>query len=86
MSLTKACTEADIDRIIADHVRAARGAREAGFDAIEVHFGHNYLVSEFLSPAEQAQGAPTAARSDRARFARRIGRAVRDIAVATRSP
>src|SRR5699024_12397586 len=50
MSLTRACTEADIDRIVADHVRAARGAREAGFDAIEIHFGHNYLVIAFLSP------------------------------------
>lgn len=62
MSLTKACTEADIDRIVEDHVRAARGAAAAGFDAIEVHFGHNYLVSEFLSPSSTGARTPMAVR------------------------
>lgn len=79
MSLTRACTEADIDRIVEDHVRAARGAAEAGFDAIEVHFGHNYLVSEFLSPKlNKRKDSYGGSLENRARFARRIGRAIRD--------
>jgi 2,4-dienoyl-CoA reductase-like NADH-dependent reductase (Old Yellow Enzyme family) len=41
---------ADIERITAAHAAAARRAIEAGFDAIEVHLGHSYLASAFLSP------------------------------------
>lgn len=79
LSITKACTEADIDRIIEDHVRAARGAAEAGFDAIEVHFGHNYLVSEFLSPKlNRRTDSYGGSLENRARLTRRIGRAIRD--------
>jgi 2,4-dienoyl-CoA reductase-like NADH-dependent reductase (Old Yellow Enzyme family) len=45
-----AMSEADIDEVVGDYGRAAAGAREAGFDAIELHFGHGYLLSQFLSP------------------------------------
>lgn len=41
----------DIERVVDDFVRAARRAREAGFDAVELHLGHGYLLSQFLSPA-----------------------------------
>src|SRR5699024_11588802 len=76
MSLPRACTEADIDRIVDDHVRAARGAASAGFAAIEVHFGHNYLVSEFLSPElNKRRDAYGGSLEDGARLARRLGRA-----------
>ncbi|WP_107653525.1 NADH:flavin oxidoreductase [Nocardia suismassiliense] len=51
LRLTRAATAADIRRIIAAHARAARLAVHAGFDAVELHFGHNYLISSFLSPA-----------------------------------
>ncbi len=40
----------DIDDVLADHAQAARFAVEAGFDAVEIHLGHNYLASSFLSP------------------------------------
>ncbi|MCT1640107.1 NADH:flavin oxidoreductase [Dietzia cinnamea] len=79
LAITKACTLADVDRIVEDHVRAARGAYEAGFDALEVHFGHNYLVSEFLSPRlNRRKDEYGGSLENRARFARRIGRAIRD--------
>ena len=43
-------TEAEIEEKTADFVRAARLARQAGFDAVEIHAGHGYLLSQFLSP------------------------------------
>lgn len=41
---------AEMDRIKADFVAAARRADEAGFDLLEVHAAHGYLLSSFLSP------------------------------------
>ncbi len=65
--------------IVAEHARAARWAREAGFDAVEIHFGHNYLVSAFLSPLlnrrRDRYGGDLAGR---ARLAREIACAVRE--------
>jgi len=43
-------TQDDILRVSGDFGRAAAMAREAGFDAVEVHAGHGYLISQFLSP------------------------------------
>jgi 2,4-dienoyl-CoA reductase-like NADH-dependent reductase (Old Yellow Enzyme family)/nucleoside-diphosphate-sugar epimerase len=37
------------DRICADFVRAVDICRDVGFDAVEVHLGHGYLLSQFLS-------------------------------------
>lgn len=45
-----AATRADIDRITAAFVAAARRALRAGFDVIEVHSAHGYLMHQFLSP------------------------------------
>jgi 2,4-dienoyl-CoA reductase-like NADH-dependent reductase (Old Yellow Enzyme family) len=42
---------ADIERTTAEFVQSAKFAREAGFDAVELHLGHGYLLSQFLSPA-----------------------------------
>ena len=47
---TKQATRDDIDEVAAQHVTAVRLAIEAGFDAVEIHLGHNYLASAFLSP------------------------------------
>jgi 2,4-dienoyl-CoA reductase-like NADH-dependent reductase (Old Yellow Enzyme family) len=44
-------TIAEIDQLKADFVAAAQRAVSAGFDVIELHFAHGYLVSSFLSPA-----------------------------------
>ena len=50
MRFARRATRADIDEVIAAHARAARYAVDAGFDAVEIHLGHNYLASSFLSP------------------------------------
>jgi 2,4-dienoyl-CoA reductase-like NADH-dependent reductase (Old Yellow Enzyme family) len=50
MSMPVEMTESDIEKKTRDFVTAARFAREAGFDAVEVHAGHGYLLSQFLSP------------------------------------
>lgn len=43
-------TRADMDKVIDDHVRAARLGAEAGFDMLELHMAHGYLLASFLSP------------------------------------
>lgn len=45
-----AMNEADMDRIEADFVAAARRALAAGFDVLELHCAHGYLLSAFLTP------------------------------------
>ena len=46
----KAADRADMDALIADYVRATKLAEEAGFDMVEVHMAHGYLLAEFISP------------------------------------
>jgi anthraniloyl-CoA monooxygenase len=48
--LPRAMTRADMDRVTADFVHAARLAAEAGFDWLELHCAHGYLLSSFISP------------------------------------
>ena len=40
----------DIDQLVHDFGHAVNLAREAGFDCVEIHAGHGYLISQFLSP------------------------------------
>jgi anthraniloyl-CoA monooxygenase len=46
----KAMDTADLDKVRNDFARAARWSEDAGFDMIELHMGHGYLLSSFLSP------------------------------------
>ena len=48
--LAKAASAEDLPRIVGDYRAAVRMAVDTGFDAVEVHLGHNYLLSAFLSP------------------------------------
>ncbi|MXO74293.1 NAD(P)-binding protein [Altererythrobacter aerius] len=46
----KVLDKADIDLVVAQFAAGARRAREAGFDGVEIHSGHGYLLSSFISP------------------------------------
>ncbi|MBV9604255.1 MAG: bifunctional salicylyl-CoA 5-hydroxylase/oxidoreductase [Solirubrobacterales bacterium] len=46
----RAMTRADMDLVREQFVWAARGALKAGFDLLELHMAHGYLLSSFLSP------------------------------------
>lgn len=43
-------TEDDIQRTIEAFAQAVRRAKESGFDAVQLHGGHGYLVNQFLNP------------------------------------
>jgi 2,4-dienoyl-CoA reductase-like NADH-dependent reductase (Old Yellow Enzyme family) len=71
-------TTADIDVIVAAFAESARVAARAGFDAIEIHAAHGYLLDEFLWPATNRRtdafgGSP----ARRAAFPAEVIRAVR---------
>jgi anthraniloyl-CoA monooxygenase len=58
-------TRAELDAVLAQFVEATRGAVEAGFDLLELHCAHGYLLSSFLSPLSNARedeygGSPAA--------------------------
>ncbi len=78
MGLVKAATEADLDQVVADFAVAAKVAENAGFDVLEIHLGHNYLPSSFLSPnLNKRKDRYGGSLENRLRFPRRIIDAVR---------
>lgn len=72
-------TRADLDRVVAAFEDAARRAERAGFDLVELHAAHGYLLSEFLSPiSNQRTDAFGGSAENRARFPLRVAQALRD--------
>lgn len=79
LSVARQASPADLRRVVADHARTAHMAVEAGFDAVEIHLGHNYLASAFLSPRlNRRTDDYGGSLANRARLAREIAREVRD--------
>lgn len=77
-TFARALTAADLDRLEREFAAAARIAVDAGFDGLEVHVGHGYLLSQFLSPYNNRRRDEWGGSlENRARFPRRIVRAVR---------
>lgn len=80
-TVVKAASKADLAEVTDQFAAAARTAREAGFDAVEVHLGHNYLLSSFLSPnLNHRKDEYGGTLVDRARFPREVVRRVREAA------
>ncbi len=47
---SKAMNQEDLERVASDFATAAAALKSVGFDAVELHMGHGYLLSQFLSP------------------------------------
>ena len=83
MTVVRGASEAQLDHVVDDFVNAARIAADAGFDCIEVHLGHNYLLSSFFSPnLNRRRDRYGGSIENRARFPRRVLEAVRRAAPA----
>lgn len=71
-------TEAEILRIVKKYGEAAKRAQTAGFDCVEIHAGHSYLLSQFLSSlTNKRTDAYGGSAENRARFARMVIEEVR---------
>jgi anthraniloyl-CoA monooxygenase len=74
----RAMTRADMDRVIDDFVAATQRAIAAGFDILELHCAHGYLLSSFLSPLTNHRTDEYGGSHDnRARFPLEVFRAIR---------
>ncbi|KQW48260.1 MULTISPECIES: bifunctional salicylyl-CoA 5-hydroxylase/oxidoreductase [unclassified Roseateles] len=78
--VARAMTRADMDRVREDFVAAARRAADAGFDWLELHCAHGYLLSAFISPLTNQRdddyGGPL---EDRLRYPLEVFSAMRDV-------
>ncbi|MFE5864714.1 FAD-dependent monooxygenase [Streptomyces virginiae] len=71
---------ADMDALVRDFVTAARRADRAGFDALELQYGHGHLLSGFLSPLTNLRTDEYGGDLDgRLRFPLEVLRAVREV-------
>ena len=76
--LAREATQQDLDRIEADFVRATLAADEAGFDWLELHCAHGYLLSSFISPLTNRRGDDYGGSlENRCRYPLRVFRAMR---------
>lgn len=63
----------EITAIVKKYGEAARRAQVAGFDAVEIHAGHSYLISQFLSPTTNNRTDEFGgSKENRARFAKMV--------------
>ncbi len=74
----RAATDDDIARVIQEFAAAARRAQQAGFDGVELHGAHGYLLTQFLSTTQnQRTDRWGCTLENRARLMREVARAVR---------
>ncbi|PAF41577.1 NADH:flavin oxidoreductase/NADH oxidase [Helicobacter sp. 11S03491-1] len=75
--LPKEMTQEDIQKVIQDFKQAGIRALKAGFDGIEIHGAHGYLISEFLSPLSNKRTDEYG--KDRKKFLKEILEALRSV-------
>ncbi|MGC5222187.1 NADH:flavin oxidoreductase/NADH oxidase [Micromonospora sp. DT81.3] len=77
---------AGIDAVVSDFAAATRRSLEAGFEVLEVHGAHGYLLHQFLSPlSNRRDDEYGGSLENRARLLLRVVRAVRDAAGGARA-
>ena len=73
-------TRSDMDLVRDQHVASARFGSEAGFDLLELHYAHGYLLSSFLTPlANERSDAYGGSTENRMRYPLEVFEAVRDV-------
>ena len=79
MQMIRSATEADLTRITRAYVDGARVLVRAGFDVLELHMAHSYLISSFLAPGlNRRKDRWGGSLENRTRLARQVARAVRE--------
>jgi len=79
-AIPREMNRADMDRVKADFVAAAKRGAGAGFDVLELHCAHGYLLSSFLSPLTNLRGDEYGGSvANRARYPLEVFAAVRDV-------
>ncbi|HEY1129455.1 MAG TPA: bifunctional salicylyl-CoA 5-hydroxylase/oxidoreductase [Roseateles sp.] len=78
--IARAMSRADMDRVLEDFVAAARRAADAGFDWLELHCAHGYLLSAFISPlTNQREDKYGGSLENRLRYPLEVFTAVREV-------
>ena len=71
-------SDEDIESIVQDFGRSAGRVQEAGFDAVQIHGAHGYLITQFLSPhSNRRRDRWGGSLENRIRFAIEVARAIR---------
>jgi anthraniloyl-CoA monooxygenase len=78
--IPREATRGDMDKIVRDYAEAAKRAERAGFDMLEIHCAHGYLLASFISPlTNQRKDEYGGSLANRLRFPLEVFRAVRDV-------
>jgi anthraniloyl-CoA monooxygenase len=78
--LPREMSRQDMDRVIAEFVDCARRGARAGFDLLEIHCAHGYLLASFLSPLTNTRGdSYGGSLENRLRFPLEVFRAARAV-------
>ena len=76
--LRRAMNRRDMDAMVARFVEGAELCVEAGFDAVEIHMGHGYLLNQFISPMDNRRKDEFGGSAEnRVRFPARVLQAVK---------